>query len=141
MPGIRRALGVDYGRRRIGLALTDPLGLTAQPLLTLTNRKNVLDEFAALAKEREVAVVVIGLPKHMHGEEGVAAEEARAFGARVAERTGLPVEYIDERLTTAAAQRMLSQTDMSGAKKRAVVDKLAAALLLQTWLERQKRLP
>jgi len=136
LPG--RVLGLDYGERRIGAALSDSLGLTAQPLVVLT-RKNLLNEILALVKQHEVALIVIGLPRHMSGEEGVKAEEARAFGARVAEKTGLPVEYMDERLTTLAAQRMLSETDMSGAKKRAVVDKLAAALILQTWLDRKRR--
>jgi len=133
-----RVLGLDYGERRIGVALSDLLGLTAQPLTVLT-RKNLLEEIASLVKQHEVTTLVIGLPKHMHGEEGEKAEEARAFGARVAEKTGLPVEFIDERLTTVAVQRMLSETEMSGAKKRAVVDKLAAALILQMWMDRKKR--
>lgn len=132
-----RALGLDYGERRVGVALSDPLGLTAQPLVTLT-RKNLLEEIAALVARHEVNVIVIGLPKHMHGEEGEKAREARAFGAQVAEKTGRPVEFIDERLTTLAAQRLLSETGMSGAKKRAVVDKLAAALILQTWMDKRR---
>ena len=139
-PGPRRVLGIDYGERRIGLALSDPLGLTAQPLETLPNRESkTLAALAELAREREVGLFVIGLPRHMSGEEGIKAAEARDFGARLGEITGLPVEFVDERLTTIAVQRMLSETAMSGAKKRAVTDKLAAALILQTWLDRKRK--
>ncbi len=134
-----RVLGVDYGKRRIGLALSDPLGLTAQPLETLPNREGkTIAALVELAKAREVGRFVIGLPRHMSGEEGIKAAEARAFGDRLAAASGLPVEYMDERLTTLAVQRMLAETDMSGAKKRAVTDKLAAALILQMWLDRKR---
>lgn len=136
---MERVLGIDYGERRIGLALSDPLGVTAQPLATLPCRKTtVVREVAEVARARQAARLVIGLPKHMHGAEGDKAAEARAFGDALAATTGLPVEYVDERLTTAAVQRMLAETNMSGGKKRAVVDKLAAALILQTWLDRRK---
>jgi len=134
-----RALGLDFGEKRIGVALSDALGLTAQPLGVVYNRKDrAVEEIAELAARHGAAVIVLGLPRHMSGDEGVKAMEARAFGDRLAERTGLPVDYIDERLTTMAVQRMLSETGMSGAKKREVTDKLAAALILQTWLDRRK---
>jgi putative Holliday junction resolvase len=135
-----RVLGIDYGEKRIGLALSDPLGLTAQPLETLPNREGkTVAALVEMARQREVTRFVIGLPRHMSGDEGVKAAEARAFGERLAAASGLPVEYADERLTTLAVQRMLSETDMSGAKKRAVTDKLAAALILQTWMDRERR--
>ncbi|MEW6517734.1 MAG: Holliday junction resolvase RuvX [candidate division FCPU426 bacterium] len=138
LPG--RVLGVDYGSRRIGLALSDPLGLTAQPLVVLANReKTLMSEIAALVRDRQVVRIVVGLPRRLSGEEGPAAEEVRAFGEQLALAAGVTVEYADERLTTAAAQRVLSETNMSGAKKRAVADKLAATLILQTWLDRQKK--
>lgn len=134
-----RVLGVDYGSRRIGLALSDPLGLTAQPLVVLPNReKTIFAEIAELARRHGVIRIVVGLPRRLSGEEGPAAEEARVFGERLSQEAGIALEYADERLTTAAAQRVLSETEMSGAKKRAVVDKLAAALILQTWLDRKK---
>jgi putative holliday junction resolvase len=140
MAAAYRVLGVDYGSRRIGLALSDPLGLTAQPLAVLTNReKTIWSEVLEVVRRYGVTRIVLGLPRRLSGEEGPAAEEVRAFGERLAQSTGVPVDYVDERLTTAAAQRVLSETDMSGAKKRAVVDKLAAALILQTWLDRQKK--
>lgn len=135
-----RVLGIDFGERRVGLALSDPLGLTAQPLGVLTNRREkTIADIVKLAAEHNVQTIVIGLPRHMSGEEGVKAAEVRAFGTLLAQATSVPVDYMDERLTTAAAQRLLSETGMSGAKKRAVVDKLAAALILQTWLDRHRK--
>ena len=135
-----RVLGIDYGERRIGLALSDSLGITAQPLETIPNRgAKTLPVLLQKIQELEVTRAVIGLPRHMNGEEGEKAREARAFGEALAIKSGLPVEYSDERLTTLAANRMLSETNMSGAKKRAVVDKLAAALILQTWMDRRRR--
>ena len=84
-------------------------------------------------------VLVMGLPRHMHGEESAAADEVRALGEGVAALTRVAVEYIDERLTTVIAQRVLAETNMSGAKKREVVDKLAATIILQTWLDRKNK--
>lgn len=134
-----RVLGIDFGRKRIGLALSDPLGITAQPLGTLANRRQSLwSELGALVRQRQVKQIVVGLPKHMSGDEGEKALEARVFGERLSGETGIAVDYLDERLTTVAVQRMLSETDMSGAKKRAVTDKLSAVLLLQMWLDRER---
>lgn len=135
----KRVLGIDYGVRRIGVAISDGLGLTAQPLDVVHNKKDkAVPAIAAIIKEREVEKIVIGLPKHMNNDEGVKAEAARAFGDALVQATGLPVDYIDERLTTVAAQRILMETNMSGGKKRQVIDKLAAAIILQLWLDSQK---
>ncbi len=136
----RRILGLDYGARRIGVAISDPLGITAQPLCTLKNKKDqLLESLARLIEERQVGRVVLGLPLHMHGEESAAARDVRDLGGELAARTGVAVEYIDERLTTVIAQRVLTQSGMSGAKKRNVVDKLAATVILQTWLDRKSQ--
>lgn len=136
----QRILGLDYGARRIGVALSDPLEITAQPLCTLKNKKSeVLDSITRLIEEHRVGKVVMGLPRHMHGDESAAATDVRALGEEVAAKTGVAVEYIDERLTTVIAQRVLTESGMSGAKKRAVVDKLAAAIILQTWMDRNKK--
>jgi len=89
-------------------------------------------------RAQHVARVVLGLPRNMNGSEGEKALAARDFGTRLQARTGVPVAYMDERLTTVAVQRVLAQTGMSGAKKRRVTDKLAAALILQTWLDRER---
>ncbi len=134
-----RILGLDHGQRRIGLALSDELGLTAQPLGMVANRgERTLDELAEIMRAQHVARVVLGLPRNMNGSEGEKALAARDFGTRLQARTGVPVAYMDERLTTVAVQRVLAQTGMSGAKKRRVTDKLAAALILQTWLDRER---
>jgi putative Holliday junction resolvase len=134
-----RVLGLDYGMRRIGVALSDGLGLTAQPLETVVNKADqVMERLQAIIASRQVSKIVIGLPKHLNNQEGVKADEARAFGARLQQATGLPIEFIDERLSTVAAARILMESNLSGQKKRQVIDKLAAAIILQTWLDSQK---
>jgi len=134
----KRVLGLDYGKRRIGIALSDPLGITAQPFTVLRNqKKSVLEEMVSLIQEKNVETVVIGLPRHMSGQEGEEAIEVRTFGEMLAQKSTVAVYYIDERLTTVAAQRVLAESGMSGSKKRQAVDKLAAVLILQTWLDSQ----
>ena len=132
-----RILALDFGARRIGLAISDPLGLTAQGLPTLerSNRERDLAALLALAREREVTLWVMGLPLHLSGTEGAQAQKVRTFGALLAARSGLPVEYWDERLTTVAAQRVLREAELSLAKRRQAVDRLAAVVLLQSYLE------
>ena len=131
-------LGLDYGQRRIGVAISDGLGLTAQPLDTIINSKNkAIEKIKEIIEARDVGRIVIGLPKHMNNDEGIKAEEARYFGDALKNATGLEIDFIDERLTTVAAQRILMETNMSGQKKRQVIDKLAAAIILQIWLDSQ----
>lgn len=135
----KRVLGLDYGKRRIGVAISDGLGLTAQPLDTVINKPNqVMEQLKTIIKQRQVTRIVIGLPKHLSNKEGAKAEEAREFGAKLIAETQLPVDFIDERLSTVAAQRILMQSNMSGRKKRQVIDKLAAGIILQTWLDSRK---
>lgn len=131
-----RVLALDLGRRRIGLAVSDPLGLTAQGLPTLerSNLRSDLSRLAGLAAEKGVTRFVIGLPLRMSGQEGRQAAGAREFGERLAERTGLPVEYWDERLTTVEAQRVLRSSGIGIEKRGKAVDRLAAVLILDGWL-------
>lgn len=131
-----RTLGLDYGERRIGVAVSDPTDRFAQPLETLEARAQPLERIAALVDEYEVARIVVGLPLQMDGRAGVQAERTRRFGAEVAERTGLPVEYLDERLTSVEATRVLAQAGGKPSRNRERVDRVAAALLLGTFLER-----
>jgi putative pre-16S rRNA nuclease len=134
-----RVLGLDYGARRIGVAISDPLGITAQPLTTVRNKKaTCLTELSQLIKEKEVTLIVVGLPRHMNGQEGEKARAAREFGGSLSQQAQVAVEYSDERLTTVVAQRVLTESGMSGEKKRGVVDKLAAVLILQNWMDAQK---
>lgn len=132
-----RILALDVGRRRIGLALSDPLGITAQGLDTLqrTNLRTDLDALAALAAEKEVRRFLVGHPLHMSGREGRQAEYVREFAGRLEERTGIPVEFRDERLTTVEAQRVLRESGVSLEKRKRAVDKLAAVILLEGYLD------
>ncbi len=133
-----RALALDVGNRRIGIALSDPLGLTAQGLPTL-NRVSLqadLDAVAALWTQSACSVCVVGLPRLMSGQEGEQAAAARAFGGALQER-GILVEYWDERLTSVAATRALVAAGASRKDKqrKGTVDRVAAALILQSWLD------
>lgn len=132
-----RVLALDLGKRRIGLALSDELGLTAQGLPTL-ERSNIREDLARLselAAEKNVSLVLIGNPMHMSGHEGRQAEYARDFGARIQAATGIPVEFLDERLTTVQAQRVLRESGVSIEKRAKAVDRLAAVILLASYLD------
>lgn len=132
-----RSFGLDVGSKTVGVAVSDALGITAQPVTTLrrTNLRADLTELRRLAEHHGVEHAVVGLPLNMDGSEGPSAVEARRFGDAVARTLGIPVEYWDERLTTAAANRMLLEADLSRARRRTVVDQVAAALILQGWLD------
>jgi putative holliday junction resolvase len=135
-----RVLALDLGKRRIGLALSDELGITAQGLETLqrSNIREDLARLAELASEKNVALILMGNPLHMSGHEGRQAEYARDFGERLREETGLPIEYRDERLTTVEAQRVLRQSGISIQKRAKAVDRLAAVILLESYLDSQR---
>lgn len=135
-----RVLALDLGKRRIGLALSDELGLTAQGLETL-ERTNIRADLAQLAEtiaQHNVSSILIGNPMHMSGREGRQAEHAREFGARLQTATGLPVEYWDERLTTVEAQRVLRASGISIEKRAKAVDRLAAVILLESYLDSRR---
>lgn len=132
-----RILALDVGRKRIGLALSDPLGITAQGLDTLqrTNLRADLAALATLAEQREVRRFLVGYPLHMSGHAGRQAEYVREFAERLAEHTGIPVEFRDERLTTVEAQRVLRESGVSLEKRKRAVDKLSAVILLEGYLD------
>lgn len=129
----------------MGVAVSDPTGAFAQPLETLTRDRRddtVLGRLEELVREYDVGSIVVGLPLNMDGSAGPQAQRARAFGARVARRTGLPVEFLDERWTSLEAERALGAAGSSRARrkrKRERVDPVAAALLLRTYMERRTR--
>jgi len=131
-----RILALDLGKKRIGLALSDPLGLTAQGLPTLqrVNIRTDLAELDRLAAEHDVSLILLGLPLHMSGDEGRQALNAREFAGRLAERTGREVRLWDERLTTVEAQRVLKSSGISIAKRAQAVDQLSAQILLDSYL-------
>ncbi len=134
-----RALGIDFGERRIGVAATDALGIAAHPVeaIEARTRDAAADRVAEIARERAAEVLVFGLPVHMDGRAHEAAVAVRAFARRCAARTGLPVEYVDERLTTVEADRLLGAAGGGGRRRGAKgrVDMAAAAVLLRDWLE------
>jgi putative Holliday junction resolvase len=132
-----RVLGLDVGSKRIGLAISDPLGITAQGLETL-HRRNKRADFAQLdevIREYQVAEIVIGLPLRMTGGEGIQAEKMQIFADEIRRRFRLPVHLWDERLSSVQANRLLRETHMSIKRRGEVVDQMAAVLILQSWMD------
>jgi putative holliday junction resolvase len=135
-----RVVGIDLGSRRIGVAVSDGLGLTAQPHATIARHGGVRDlqAIAAVVAQHDAGLVVLGLPLDPEGNEGAAAKSARAFAERLRGALTVPVEMIDESFSTVEAEAVLLEADVSRAKRRLVIDRLAAAVILQRWLD-QKR--
>lgn len=135
---MQRILALDLGARRIGVAVSDPLGITAQGLATIQrgNGRSDLAELQRLAKEYEVGMILVGQPLHMSGQSGVQAQKAEAFAEVLRRRLNLEVTMWDERLTTAEAQRVLRSSGIGLEKRRAAVDRLSAVILLQSYLDR-----
>jgi putative Holliday junction resolvase len=136
-------IAVDVGSVRVGIARSDPRGVLAVPVATLArdlSGNRDIAELAGLVAEYDAVGVVVGLPRTLAGAEGTAARLAREYGALVAERIApVPVEFLDERLTTVSAQRKLTQGGVRGRAGRAVIDQAAAVELLQHWLDRPRR--
>ena len=130
-----RYLGIDYGAKRVGLAISDGLGLTARPL-DVVARSEIADCVADIASTHEVEKLIIGLPTGLGGHEGSSAQGARELGQELSARTGLPVEYVDEKFTSRLAEGVLLDSGMRRRKRRETVDKVAAAIILQTYLDR-----
>lgn len=129
-----RYLGVDYGTRRVGLAISDGLGLTARPL-EVVPRKDLNSVLRRVADEYPIKAVVVGLPTALGGHEGDSAEGARQLGDEIAELLDVPVTYIDERFTSRMAESALLETGMRRQERKETVDKVAAAIILQTFLD------
>lgn len=132
-----RILALDLGKRRIGLAISDELGITAQGLETLerTKIREDIDRLQQLIAEKNVSLILMGNPLHMSGAESRQAEYTREFAGRLQARTGVEVKYWDERLTTVAAQRVLKESGISIQKRAQAVDRLAAVILLESYLD------
>jgi putative Holliday junction resolvase len=143
-----RRLGVDVGKVRVGVALSDPDGILATPLVTLARDMGAapdavpgdIAELVRLVGEHEVAQIVVGLPVRLNGEEGAAAIDIRAYSGRLERAAGLvPVVLADERMSTVVATRRLAERGVRGKRQRAVVDQAAAVEILQSWLDAQRR--
>lgn len=134
------ALGLDVGRKRIGIAGCDRTGLIATGLTTLerTSNEQDLEKIRQLVIEREVQVLVVGMPYSMDGTLGFQAREVRKFANRIAKALHLPVEYVDERLTSFQAEQLLIAENRSPSRNKALIDRKAAALILQQWLDTKR---
>lgn len=131
-----RILGIDVGTVRVGVALSDPLGMTAQPLEVIERRKH--DPFTRIARlvvEYEVQTIVVGYPLQLDGEMGLAAKAVDAFIAELATKTAAPIERWDERFTTAIAERAMIEGGARRDRRKQSIDKVAAALMLQSYLD------
>lgn len=133
----QRVLGVDYGTHRIGLALSDPLGVFAQPLDVIKNdgEKRSALAVAEVARQKGAGRIILGLPRNMNGTEGPSAAWVRAFAEKLADAHAPTVELWDERLTTKQAELSLIEGGMRRERRREVIDKVAAQQLLQSWLD------
>lgn len=138
--GARRILAVDYGRKRIGLAISDELELTAQPLATFerTNRRGDLRHLREIVKKHGVGRIVVGNPVRLNGSAGEMAEEAVRFAAHIEKELRLPVEMLDERLSSWEAQETTAARKPKRGKREAGVDAVAAAVILREFLEREQ---
>ena len=140
MPRPGRVLGVDLGSKRVGLAVSDRSGTIASPLSVLQRTKSVKHDHEVIRRiveEEECERVVVGLPLSMDGSVGKAAKAALAETKQLATVVGVPVETYDERLTTVSADRAMMEANMNAQARRKVVDKVAAAVMLQAWIDRQ----
>jgi putative Holliday junction resolvase len=135
-----RVLAIDYGRKRIGLALSDELQLTAQPLAVMkrTNRREDLRRLRDICRKQGVARILVGHPLHITGEAGEMANEAARFAARLRKELGIEVNLVDERLTSWEAAQMIAQSGSSHRRKQESLDDVAAAIFLREYLERNR---
>lgn len=134
-----RVVALDFGTRRVGVAVSDPLGITAQAHSVLdADDPALMDRITRLAGELGAERIVVGLPVSLDGSEGPAAAAARRFAEEAGAATGLPVHLVDERFTTVSAERVLVEAGLSGRRRRRVRDRVAAAVLLQSYLDGER---
>ncbi len=136
-----RLAGIDYGTKRVGIAITDAGQTIASPYENYTRVSPERDaaRFRQLVEEEQIVAIVVGLPVHMSGDESQKSLEARGFGQWLGEITGLPIEYFDERYTTADAERLLQSANLTRKQRKARLDKLAAQFMLTAYLESKRR--
>ena len=140
-PPAGRIAGVDFGTRRIGIAVTDPDRTLASPLENYTRRTTEMDaqKFRRIAEQYDVRLFVVGLPVHLDGRESRKSEEARAFGRWLGEQTGVAVEFFDERFTSVEAEQFLLGAELTRKRRKARLDMVAAQIMLATYLESTRR--
>ena len=137
------ALGLDIGHRRIGVAGCDRLGMLVTELTTLQGKsfQAVVEALRALIEQRQVTLLVIGMPYTMNGETGKQAKRVRSFAERLSSALQLPVEYVDERLTSFQAEQMLLAEGITPSRNKGLIDRKAAAIILQQWLDQRAQRP
>lgn len=134
---MKRILGLDLGQKTIGVAISDPLGFTAQGLTTIrrSNKEKDIEDLRKICEGYKVETIVIGLPKNMNGTIGLSGELAMAFGKLIEDEFKIEVKFWDERLTTVAAHKAMLEADLSRSKRKKIVDKVASTYILQGYLD------
>lgn len=134
---MKRILGLDLGQKTIGVAISDPLGFTAQGLTTIrrSNKEKDIEDLRKICEDYKVETIVIGLPKNMNGTIGPSGELAMAFGKLIEDEFKIEVKFWDERLTTVAAHKAMLEADLSRSKRKKIVDKVASTYILQGYLD------
>jgi len=135
-----RILAIDYGEKRIGLAISDPLGITAQslPTLKVTQIPDVFSEIENLVKEKDISAIVLGLPKNMNGTMGQEGKKVMEFGEKLARRVEIKVEFWDERLSSVESHKALREEKRKIKQKKELVDRISASLILQGYLDKKR---
>jgi len=132
-----RCLGIDFGLKRVGLALSDPTGTLVSPYRTIerTTRDALFDELAEILQKESVTTIVVGLPLSLDGQDTLTTRQVRNFAQSLGRRTDLPIHLVDERLSSALAEEELNAAGLRGQKQKAALDSQAAAVILRSWLE------
>jgi len=133
-----RLLAIDYGEKRIGIAISDPLGLTAQPFEVVENNKSAISRIKQICEEKEVTKIIIGLPTTLGGKESFAVDKVRSFCLKLKGNVSVPIEEYDERFTTSIAQKTMIAGDASRQTRKGSIDKIAAAVMLREYMDRVK---
>ena len=135
-----RRLGIDYGQARVGIAICDVDGMVATPLVTLKNDKSLFTKLTQLIDEHNIVGVYLGKPKHLSGVEGATVELVSAFAQRFSESFEVPITYVDERLTSGGAEKLLRAAGKNSRESRGLVDQLAAVAILELGIQIEKRI-
>ncbi len=138
---MKRALGIDPGDARIGLAISDELGMLAHPLETiLVKSGDPIERIAAIVERDKIGIIILGMPRNMNGTYGPAAEKTKTFAEKLKAKVACEIKFWDERLTSVAAQKSLHETGRNVKQSRSVIDQVAAQMILQGWLDSQAML-